>query len=382
MGVFKLDKVRFGIISTGMIADFHAKSILADDRAELVAVCGHSNVEKTKAFAEKYNVKKVYMDYMELAQDGEIDAVCVCSPSGVHGIHSIECLNNGKHVLCEKPLEIKSELMTEMINTAREKQLKLGCVFPNRTRTGLRRAKKIIDSGILGKMTIVECQYRGYRSPEYFTSSNWKGTKKYDGGGCLMNQGIHAIDTMCWLAGDVKSVYGIADAMLRDIEVEDTAMAVLEFVNGAKGVLMGTTISNVPENAPEGDRLRIEFEKGTIVYAEGKANLYIRKSELNSSVENKLLDIISSGEVNKTDIDEDITKIALDNSQGPVVSSTSDPSNVDMESHFYIVSNFITAVLEDKEPYIPGESARKSVDLVLGVYKSSETGQKIEVGKE
>jgi len=379
--VFILGKVRFGIISTGMIADFHAKSILADDRAELVAVCGHSNMEKTRAFAEKYGVKKVYMDFKELARDNTVDAVCVCSPSGLHGVHSIECLKNGKQVLCEKPLEIKSDLMTEMINIAHEKQLKLGCVFPNRTRTGLRRAKKIIDSGILGKMTIVECQYRGYRSPEYFTSSNWKGTKKYDGGGCLMNQGIHAIDTMCWLAGNVKSVYGTAKAMIRDIEVEDTAMAILEFVNGAKGILMGTTISNVPENAPEGDRIRIEFEKGTIVYAEGKTSLYIRKSVSNSSVESKLPDIVSLDNYNTMDVDEDIIKIALDDNQGPVVSSTSDPSNVDMESHFYIVSNFITAILEDKEPFIPGESARKSVDLVLAVYKSSETGEKIEVSR-
>lgn len=196
-----------------------------------------------------------------------------------------------------------------------------------------------------------------------------------------MNQGIHAIDTMCWLAGDVKSVYGIAKAMLRNIEVEDTAMAILEFANGAKGVLMGTTLSNIPENAPEGDRLRIEFEKGTIVYAEGKTTLYIRKSVSQSSVESKLPEIVllAGYDFSTTDVDEDVIKIALDDKQGPIVSSTSDPSNVDMESHSYIVSNFITAVLEDKEPFIPGESARKSVDVVIAVYRSSETGQKVEI---
>lgn len=357
-------KVRFGIISCGMIAHFHARSILNDNRAELVAVCGHSSVEKTKEFAKKYGAKKVYMDYRELAADKDIDAVCVCSPSGLHGIHTIECLKNGKHVLCEKPLDIKSEVMSEMIKTAEDNNLKLGCVFPNRTRSGLRKAKEIIDSGRLGKMTIVECQYRGYRSPEYFTSSNWKGTKELDGGGCLMNQGIHAIDTMCWLAGDVKSVYGIAEAMLRDIEVEDTAMAILEFTDGAKGVLMGTTISNVPENAPEGDRIRIEFEKGTIVYAEGKTYLYMRQSKEDNCGS-------ATG--------DEVIKIMLDGEEGEVVSSSSDPANVDLESHSYIVSDFISAVLEDREPYIPGRSARKSVDLVLAVYKSSERGEKVSV---
>jgi len=376
-----LGKIRFGIISTGMIADFHAKAIQADERSELVAVCGHSSIEKTEAFAKKYGTKKIYMDYKELAASNTIDAICVCSPSGLHGLHSIECLKNGKHVLCEKPLDIKSEVMTEMIENAYSNKLKLGCVFPNRTRSGLKKAKKIIDSGILGKMTIVECQYRGYRATEYFTSSNWKGTKKLDGGGCLMNQGIHAVDTMCWLAGDVKSVYGTAEAMLRDIEVEDTAMAILEFINGAKGVLLGTTISNVPENAPEGDRLRIEFENGTMVYAEGKTSLYMRQPTINTSEDNTMLNITSLYNIktNWIHTSDEVLKIALDNEQGPVVSSTSDPANVDMESHSFIVSNFISAILEDKEPYIPGSSARKSVDLVLAVYKSSEVGQKIDL---
>lgn len=373
-----MDKIRFGIISCGMIANFHAMALLKDSRAELTAVCGHSSVEKTKEFANKYEIGKVYMDYKELARDKDIDAVCVCSPSGLHGIHTIECLKNEKHVLCEKPLEIKSEIMSEMIDTAKSNKLKLGCVYPNRTRSGLRKAKSIIDSGELGKMTIVECQYRGYRPPEYFTNSKWKGTKRLDGGGCLMNQGIHAIDTMCWLAGDVKSVYGIAKAMLRDIEVEDTAMGILEFVNGAKGVLMGTTISNVPENAPEGDSLRIEFEKGTIVYAEGRTFLYNRQSEENNASTDKKTNIIidANTEAN-TETSDGLIKVMLDDEKVDIVSSAFDPTNVDIKSHSYIISDFISAILEEKDPYIPGDSAKKSVDLVLALYKSSESGNKI-----
>ena len=386
-----MDKIRFGIISCGMIADFHAMAMLKDGRVELKAVSGHSSLEKTKDFAKKYGIEKVYMDYRELAADKNIDAVCVCSPSGLHGIHTIECLRNGKHVLCEKPLEIKNGIMSEMIKTAEDNNLKLGCVFPNRTRSGLRKAKEIIDSGKLGRMTIVECQYRGYRPPEYFTSSSWKGTKELDGGGCLMNQGIHAIDTMCWLTGDVKSVYGTAEAMLRDIEVEDTAMAILEFVNGAKGVLMGTTISNVPENAPEGDRIRIEFEKGSIVYAEGKAALYMRHNGVNAGNVTNAGNAINADNAANTagiantintageSVDGEIIKIMLDDVNAEVVSSSSDPSNVDMESHAFIVSDFVSAILENREPYIPGSSARKSVDLVLALYKSSDIGQKVNV---
>lgn len=352
-------KIHFGIIGCGMIANSHAISILNDERAELTAVCGGSDLKKVEDFAKKYNVMNVYTDYKDLLKSKEIDAVCICTPSGLHGNIAIAAAKEGKHILCEKPLDIKSEVMTEMIKEARDNNVKLGCVFPNRTRSGLQKAKQMLDNKELGKMTIVECQYTGYRSDKYYASSEWRGTWALDGGGCLMNQGIHAIDTMCWLTGGVDSVYGVASAMLRKIEVEDTAMALLNFKNGAKGVVLGTTISNVPENAPEGDRLRIECELGTIIYANGKTFAHVRGK-------------IAEGE------NEEVVKVELDeNREGLVVSSADRPENIDMDSHSYIVKDMVSAVLEDREPYITGESARHCVDLVLGIYESSRTGKMV-----
>lgn len=370
--------IKFGIITTGMIANFHARSIQQDPRAELVAVCGHKNRESTQEFAKKYDVKKVYMDYKAMAADPDIDAVCVCSPSGMHGEHTISCIKGGKHVLCEKPLEIKSDKAEEMIDISTRYSKKLGCVFPNRTGEGLIKAKRIVDSGVLGRMLIVECQYRGFRPKEYFTSSKWKGTKSLDGGGCLMNQGIHAIDTMCWLTGDIKSVYSSVNTLLRDIEVEDEAMALIDFVNGAKGVLMGTTLSNVPLEAPEGDLLRIEFERGTILYSEGITTLYIRLSQLDIDKEDSIpKDIKEILQKNKEKEKDGVLKVYLDDMSKEVISSTSDPANLDLESHAFIVSDFVDAILEDKDPYITGESAKKSVDLVLAIYESSKTGGRV-----
>lgn len=349
-----MKKVRFGIIGCGMIAKSHADSIKLDKRAELVAVCGGSNEEKARSFAKLYNVDKVYMDYREMLKSSDIDAVCVCTPSGLHGVISTESAKAGKHVLCEKPLEIKKAAMDEMIETVRKHNVKLGVVFPNRTRSGLIKAKEILDSGELGQMTIVECQYRGYRSPQYYKSGAWRGTWELDGGGCLMNQGIHAIDTMCWLAGDVEYVQAITTALLRDIEVEDTAVALLEFMNGAKGVIMGTTISNVPETGPEGDLIRIECEKGSILYADGKAVLHKREGD-------------------------QVIKIPLDEDDKESVSSANDPSNIDLGSHYFIVEDFILSVLEDRDPYITGGSARKCVDLVLAIYESSRQKSRVKV---
>lgn len=354
-----MKKVRFGIIGCGMIAGSHATSISGDDRAELVAVCGGSDAKKLADFAAKYHIGEVYSKYIDLVKSRDIDAVCICTPSGLHGECAVAAAKEGKHILCEKPLDIKADIMTEMINVAVDNHVRLGCVFPNRTRSGLIKAKQILETGELGRMTIVECHYTGYRSPEYYSSSGWKGKWALDGGGCLMNQGIHAIDLMCWLAGEVKSVYGTADTMLRKIEVEDTAMALLEFKSGAKGVVMGTTVSNVPENAPEGDKLRIECELGTIIYLNGKTTLYLRRQKADGKNE----------EVFSINLDEDTS--------APVVSTGDKPENIDMDSHTYIVKDMISAILEDRDPYITGESARRCVDLVLGIYESSRTGRRI-----
>ena len=138
----------------------------------------------------------------------------------------------------------------------------------------MKKAKALIDSGKLGRMLMVEFQYRGYRSHSYYNSSNWKGTKAGDGGGCLMNQGSHGIDAMIYLAGGVKKVCAVCDTMARKIEVEDAACALLEFDSGAHGTLMGTTLSHFPETNSECERIRIEFEHGTVIYADGKTMVY------------------------------------------------------------------------------------------------------------
>lgn len=352
-----MKKIGVAIIGCGMIAGSHADALLADGRAEIRAAAYGTNIQKGEAFAKKYNVPKIVGDYHELLDDPEIDMICLCTPSGIHGECAIDFARAGKHILCEKPLDIKGDVMTAMIDEAERANVKLGCVFPNRTIPGLNRAKKILESGELGAMKIVEFQYRGYRSHSYYTSSKWKGTRKYDGGGCLMNQGIHGIDAMLYLTGDVARVCAQVGALGRDIEVEDTASAIMQFANGAQGTLMGTTLSYMPESAPEGDRMRIECEKGSILYSEGKTYLY--------------------RSLNDQEFDVEVT--SLDDENAQAVDSGATPENINMEGHTTIVSNFITAVIEDKPVLIPARSARRGVDLVLAIYESSEKGCWVDV---
>lgn len=345
-------KLGVAIIGCGMIAKSHAEAILNDGRAEIVAAAYGTNLEKGSAFAKQFDIPRIVSDYRELLDDSSIDAVCICTPSSLHSECAVDFAKRGVHILCEKPLDVAKEKMTAMISAAKENGVVLGCVFPNRTIPSLQKAKEILDSGELGPMRIVEFQYRGYRSPSYFTSSKWKGTKKFDGGGALMNQGIHGIDLMLYLTGDVASVCADVDTLGRSIEVEDTASALLRFQNGAKGVLMGTTLSHVPEPSPEGDCIRIECARGTVLYAKGKTTIFRNRSET----------------------EFDIETIPLDQPDSDCTNSGSAPENINMEGHQIIVSNFISASLGEEEIMIPAESARRAVDLVLTIYESSKTG--------
>lgn len=347
-------KLQVALIGCGMIGESHAEAIVNDGRAEIAAVVYGKNEEKAKAFAEKFNIPFITRDYNEVIARGGIDMAVVCTPSAFHADCTIAFENAGVHVLCEKPLDVTVEKMTAMIDAAEKNNVLLGCVFPNRTQSGLINAKKVIDSGELGQMRIVEFQYRGYRSHTYYNSSDWKGTKAVDGGGCLMNQGSHGIDALMYLAGSVKSVCAVTDTMGRNIDVEDTACALLEFKNGAHGTLMGTTLSYFPETNSECERIRIEFEKGTIVFADGKTMLYKSLSDDELSVEAiQLSDEVKSFGAN--------------------------PEDMDMGAHFAIVSNFISGIIDGEKLIAPARDARRAVDLILTVYESAKTRSWVDV---
>jgi len=342
-------KLQVALIGCGMIGHGHAEGIARDGRAEIAAVVYGKNKQAADEFAKKYNIPYVTNDYREVISRGGIDVAIVCTPSAYHAESAIAFANAGVHVLCEKPLDVTVDKMTAMIGAAEKNKVLLGCVFPNRTRDDLRKAKDIIDSGELGRMLMVEFQYRGYRSHSYYNASAWKGTKAGDGGGCLMNQGSHGIDALIYLAGSVKRVCAVCDTMGRKIDVEDAACALLEFENGAHGTLMGTTLSHFPETNAECERIRIEFERGTVVYADGKTMLYKSLSDEELKVD----------------------KICLTDK---IESFGANPEDMDMAAHYAIVSNFIDGVLLGKPLIAPARDARRAVDLILTIYQSSESG--------
>lgn len=340
--------IRFGIIGCGVIAPSHAESILAAEGAALYAVCDILP-EKAAEFQKKFGAEKKYTDYHDLLADPLVDAVCICTPSGMHGQMAADAAKAGKHIFCEKPMEITAEKINWMIKEIRKYPVKMGCVFQRRTFPEAMAVKQALESGKFGKILVADAYLKYYRSPEYYKSAGWRATWEWDGGGALMNQGVHGIDLIRWLTGEIDSVYAVTRTQLHSISVEDTAIALVRYQNGAVGVIEGTTCVSPAQDT----RFEIHCEKGSIIFSDTG----ILQWHLNGRPEEKAPELkTGAGSVKD------------------------DPAALNKFSHLPLIQDFVQAVEEGREPMIPPEEARKSVDVILAIYQSSRENREIKLG--
>ena len=338
--------IHFAIVGAGVIAPLHARAIAQQKDAKLVAVCDIIE-DRAAKLASEYDAPGVYTNCKTmLREQPEIDIVSVCVPSGTHAEITIAAAEAKKHVLCEKPLEITAAKMDAMLEACAKNQVKLAGVFQRRTMEAAKITKQAIDDGKLGRMVLGDAYLKYYRSPEYYKSAGWRGTWELDGGGALMNQGIHGIDLIQWMMGEVESVFAYASPLVRDIEVEDTAVVALKYKNGAFGVIQGTT--SVYPGMPT--RFQLHGENGTIAFSD----LGIEQWAFQDS-------------------DEEVPETRAD------IGGSSDPKAISEDGHFLLVDDFVRAVQEDRDPLVGGADARKAVDLLLAIYESARTGKEVQV---
>jgi len=331
----------FGIIGAGLIADFHARAINSLPNANLAGICG-TNQQKVNALAKKYNCR-AYMDYEELLKSTDIDIVTIATPSGAHMEPSVMAAIHGKHVICEKPLDISLERIDRMIDAHEKAGTKLGGIFNYRYNNSLSHIKKAVDDGRFGTITCASVYVPWWR-PESYYSGSWHGTKKLDGGGALMNQGIHMIDILQHLMGPVESLQAYTATLAHNIEVEDTAVCILRFKRGPLGMIYGTTASFPGQFR----RLEITGTKGTVIQVENSFRVW-QFSE-------------------PQDVDKEIV------SESGIIEGgggVSDPAAIPFEPHAKNISAFISSVGTGKPFEIDGREARKAVEIILAVYKSA-----------
>lgn len=328
--------VRFGIIGCGIIADIHAKGIMNTEEAELAAVFDTKRESAVK-LTETYG-GDVCDTLEELLAREDVEVVCICTPSGMHAEQTALVARAGKHVLVEKPMAIRLDDVERMIEVCAENRVLLATVFPRRMSPQARYARQVIQEGRLGKLSLCSAYVMLYRDQAYYDSAGWRGTWAMDGGGAMMNQGIHTVDMLQWLVGPVASLTAKAKAVLRKIEVEDTVIAALEFASGALGVLEITTTAC----DGKGQRLVIHGDKGVLV------------------------------------IEEDtIVSLEIDGQQ--IQLPEFEPFKVIPDGHRLQIRDMAHAVREGRQPVITGKDGRHSLEIILGTYEASRQRKEIEL---
>ncbi len=346
-----INPVGFAIVGTGMIAEVHAQAIRDTPEARLVAVWTRA-AEKRQAFAERYGCRAA--ESLEaLVADPEIRAVTVATPSGAHAEIAVPFLEVGKAVLCEKPLEVSLAAVDRILAAAERGGGVLAGVFQMRLGRGARRLKDAVEAGRFGRLTLASAYVKWWRAPEYYASSSWKGTWAMDGGGALMNQGIHAVDLLQWIAGLPAEVSAFAGTLAHTgIEAEDTVAAALRWPHGALGVIEAAT------SAWPGSELRIE-----IMGDRGSAAL------VNDRIVRWEFAEPQAGDA----------AVLAEGATCEIKVGSSDPRGMSWEGHRVLVRDLACALQEGRAPMIPGAEARRSVALVLAIYESARSGRSVAV---
>ena len=331
----------FGIIGAGLIADFHARAIESLPNASLKGICG-TNAGKVSKLSEKYRCR-AFSGYNEMLQSPDIDIVTIATPSGAHLEPAIMAAKQGKHVLCEKPLEISLERIDMMIAAHEKAGTFLGGIFNYRFHDTVQYVKEAVESGRFGTITCASVFVPWWRPESYYTGS-WHGTLKLDGGGAMINQSIHMVDILQYLMGPVESLQAYTATLAHNIEAEDTAVSILRFRSGSLGMIYGTTASFPGQFR----RLEITGTRGTIIQVENCFRVWHFDEQLEADKEIiKRFGTIEGG------------------------GGVSDPAAIPFEPHARNIAAFIESVESGSRFEVSGSEARKAVEIILSIYESA-----------
>lgn len=337
--------MNFGIIGTGTIGRFHAQAIRAMDGGTLHSVYNHRAVS-----AAEFGVAS-FTDLGAFLADPGLEIVTIGTPSGAHFEPALAALRAGKHVICEKPLEVTTARIDELIAAAAASGKTLAAILNRRFNPAMDAFKAACAAGRLGRIVSASCYVKWFRDQAYYDSAPWRGTWALDGGGALMNQAIHSIDALLHLAGPVRSVQANAACLAHDrIEVEDMAVAILEFGSGARGVIEGSTCCWSATGHPA--RVQICGNEGSVFLADEAFEAWDFKNEIPG--------------------DKTIRSTLMRGNQ--IALGGNDPKAIQFHQHQRNFEEVVTAIREGREPSTSAHEARKAVALIEAIYQSAADG--------
>ena len=343
--------IGFGLIGCGMIANFHARAIEHIRGAKIVA-CFDTVTPSADRFAAA-NRCTAYHQLDNILADPQVDVVTICTPSGVHQDPAVAAAKAGKHLVIEKPLEVNLRRCDAIINACRKNKVQLCTIFPSRFSPANQALKAAIDAGRFGRLTLGDAYTKWWRTQEYYDSGGWRGTWALDGGGAFMNQAIHSVDLLYSFLGDVAEVTGSTATLAhKRMEVEDVGVATLRFKNGALGVIEATT-ATFPGMLK---KIEVHGTEGTTVIEEDSILTwdFKKKRSGDAAIRRKFANSSSGG-------------------------GASDPAAISYTGHQRQLQDFIKAIRTGGRPLVGGEEGRKSVEIILAIYKAAWTGRCVEL---
>jgi predicted dehydrogenase len=342
--------IGFGIIGCGMISNFHARAIHDVRGAKLVACFDTLQASADRLAAE--TGCRAYYDLDQMLADPAVDVVTIGTPSGAHMEPAVAAARAGKHVIVEKPLEITLRRCDQIIDECRKAGVVLSTIFPSRFHASSVEMKRAVNEGRFGRLTVGDAFVKWYRTQQYYDSGKWRGTWELDGGGALMNQAIHSVDLLTWLMGPVVEVRADMGLLAHErITVEDVVMAVVRFANGARGVI----------------------EASTAIYPGYLKRIEIHGAEGSAMMEEE--DLVKWDFAKKKSRDAAILAKMADRKSGG--GGAADPKAIGHHGHARQFQNVVDAIRKGTQPAIDGPEGRRSVEIILAVYKSAETGRAV-----
>jgi UDP-N-acetyl-2-amino-2-deoxyglucuronate dehydrogenase len=340
--------MRFGLVGCGGIAAIHAacmQDLKAEGHAELIAGV-ETDPGRGKAFAERWGIPMLgSLD--ELLGRKDIDAVTICSPSGLHGTQAAKVAQSGRHVLCEKPLDTRLDRADAAIAAAEKAGVVLSGIFQQRFVPSAQKVKSAIEQGLFGEIKFVHCETPWHRAQSYYDSGDWRGTWDLDGG-VLSNQSPHMIDRILWLAGDIEDVLAATVDPGRDrkIEAETVGVATIRLKNGALGTITGTTLAfpGLPQ------RVLICGSEGSASFTGDDLSFFHTKTPMPE------------------------TAAPAAPTTAPVENKASQALGMDRKSHRDNIRNFVVSVRENRQPLVTPQDMRRVVRTLNLIYERAGVG--------
>ncbi|MEU8222004.1 Gfo/Idh/MocA family oxidoreductase [Kribbella sp. NPDC048915] len=334
--------MRFALIGAGVIGAVHARLVDTLGEEAVLAAVVDQNLERAGELVAQYG-GRAYATPAEAYAAEEIDAVAICLPSALHADVAIEALRAGKHVIVEKPVDITLAAADRLIDVQRETGLTVSVISQRRFQPPVAQIRAAIDGGALGRVTSGIAESAFFRPQSYYDGDDWRGTLAVDGGGALMNQGIHALDLLVWMLGRPVQVSAQTGRLAHEgIEVEDLAGASIRFESGAIGLMLASTAAYPGRPV----RLTVHGDQGTAILDDDQL-AYFAAADAGAP-------------------------------EAPVVDGPDGwgPTQV---AHLAQYRDFIAAVRDGRPPAVTLQDGRRSLATVLAVYESARTGQPVEL---